>query len=470
MRSIAAAAISFLLCGASGRSVANASSSADILQSRNALQQLTSTSGVITNVAGSGDSNSDGITATTRRLAFPGGLSADTSGNFYFSDTGNNKVMKVTVSTGLITTVAGTGSQTFSGEGVPAITASLNLPKGLAVDAFGNVFITDTANSRIRKVSAINGIITTIAGTSSSGFLMDNIDATKAPLNFPDDVAVDKSGNIFIADTGNNRVRKVAANTGIITTVAGNGQKSPLQNDVIATAAAAYHPTGVVVDAVGNIYIAEYFNSLIRKVTASTGIITTVAGTGTLLYNGDNILATAANLNYPVKFCLDNLGNIFIADMFNQRIRMITASTGIITTVAGTGEYGNSGNGGLATSAKLSGPSAVAVDYLGNLYLSDNAQISTIRKVTFPPVTPSAPVTPSPPLTPIFTRPPAVTAPPTRPPAVTAPPTHQPTLKPTISPSKPPTNPVISPSLRPNRNKPSRAPFKRPPRNPISLE
>ena len=398
---------------------------------------------VITNVAGSGYSDADAITATTRRLSYPGGISTDVSGNFFFSDTGNNKVMKVSVSTGLITAVAGTGSNIFSGDGVPATSASLKLPKGLAVDESGNVFIADTGNHRIRKVSAISGIITTLAGTGEMGFVKDNVGATTALLNFPDDVAVDKSGNVFIADTGNNRIRKVAANTGIITTVAGNGMKSPFQNYVIAATAAVFHPTGVVVDTSGNIFIAEYFNSLIRKVTASTGIITTFAGTGAASnYNGDDILATVANLNYPVKFCLDTSGNIFISDMFNQRIRKITASTGIITTVAGSGVYGNSGNGGLATSATLSEPSAVAVDFLGYLYLSDNAISSTIRKVTFPGVTPSAAVTVTP--APSVTPAPLVTMPPTPAPVTVTPvpsatpvplTTVAPTLKASVSPA-----------------------------------
>lgn len=300
----------------------------------------------------------------------------------------------------MITTVAGTGFKNFSGDGGKATSATLDNPEGLAVDKFGNIFIADTGNYRIRKVLASTGIITTIAGRNFQSYMGDNVPAKNAPLYGPSDVAVDTNGNIFIADTGNNRIRKVTADTGIITTVAGDGTfnyglTSPI-SDGFAIYVSVRNPQGVAVDTLGNIYIAEYYNSRIRKVTASTGFIKTLAGTNFVGYSGDGYAATKAKLNHPMKLCLDAAGNIYFADRYNFRIRKITVSTGIITTIAGSGPYINIsysfssfGDGGSATAASLRYPSAVAIDYLGNIYLTDDMNV--IRKVTFS--TPSTPVT-----------------------------------------------------------------------------
>ena len=382
-----------------------------ILSAKNATLQLTSASStIITTVAGrsnyyGNEINADGIIATARDLSNPSGLATDVLGNFYISDSYHHKILKVSLSTGLITTVAGTGFQNFSGDGGKAIFATLSYPEGLAVDKFGNIFIADRGNYRIRKVLASTGIITTIAGWDYQGYKSDNVPAKNAPLYGPSDVAVDANGNIFIADTGNNRIRKVTADTGIITTVAGDGTFSYCIPCPISDGKALYvsvrSPEGVALDTSGNIFIAEFYNSRIRKVTASTGFITTVAGTNLIGYSGDGYAATNAKLNHPKKLCLDAAGNIYFVDHYNFRIRKITVSTGIITTVAGNGSYFNRiysfssyGDGGSATATPLRFPSAVAIDYLGNIYLTDNGKV--VRKVTFnTPSTSSTPVTQS---------------------------------------------------------------------------
>ena len=307
------------------------------------------------------------------------------------------------MSTGLITTVAGTGFQNYSGDGGIATSATLSYPGGLAVDKFGNIFIADGVNGRIRKVLVSTGIITTIAGWDYHGYKSDNVPAKNAPLNDPSDVAVDTNGNIFIADRGNNRIRKVTADTGIITTVAGDGTSSFCVPCHMSGGMAIYvsvtKPEGVAVDTSGNIFIVEWYNSRIRKVTASTGIITTVAGTVNG-FSGDGYAATYAELDHPTKLCLDAAGNIYFADSHNFRIRKITVSTGIITTVAGNGSaylrrgdrsWGIIENWGSATATPLYYPNAVAIDYLGNIYLTDRRII--VRKVTFN--TPRTPATQS---------------------------------------------------------------------------
>ena len=208
--------------------------------------------------------------------------------------------------------------------------------------------------------------------------------ATSVELFSPLGVTVDASGNIYIADSGNNRIRKVTASTGIITTVAGNGTGGYSGDSGVATRAELNSPSGVAVDASGNIYIVDSGNNRIRKVTASTGVITTMAGNGTGGYSGDNGVATSAELNSPYGVAVDASGNIYIADTNNLVIRTVTASTGIITTVAGNGTAGSSGDGGAATSAELSYPTAVVVDSPGNVYIADynNNKVRTVGSIT----------------------------------------------------------------------------------------
>ncbi len=325
--------------------------------------------GVITTVAGNGTPgfSGDNGPATSAELYLPEGVAVDSAGNLYIADTFNNCIRKV--SNGVITTVAGNGTYGFSGDNGPAISAELQYPFGVAVDSAGNLYIAQS--NRIRKVS--NGVITTVAGNGPYGFSGDNGPATSAGLGAPQGGAVDSAGNLYIADTFNNRVRKVS--NGVITTVAGGG--SSLGDNGLAISAQLYFPGGVVVDSAGNLYITDTFNDRIRKV--SNGEIVTVAGNGTYGFSGDNRPATSAELSDPGGAAVDSAGNLYIADSGSSRVRKV--SNGVITTVAGNGTPGFSGDNGPATSAELISPSGVAVDTAGNLYIADSGN-SRVRKVS----------------------------------------------------------------------------------------
>lgn len=329
--------------------------------------------GNINTIAGNGTQgySGDNGVATSAELGQPPDVAVDSVGNIYIADAGNNVIRKVTASTGIITTVAGTGAAGYTGDGGAATSATLNFPFGLAVDGNGNLYIADANNQAIRKVTASTGIITTFAGNGTAGYTGDGGQATSAEIDQPLRVAVDSSGNIYFSDPNNNVIRKVTMSTGIITTVAGNGTAGYTGDGGQATNAEISNPYGVAVDGAGNIYISDRANSVIRKVTASTGIITTVAGNGTQGYSGDGGAATSAAVWGPPGVAVDSAGNIYIADLNNDAIRKVSASTGIITTVAGNHSGGFSGDGGPATSAALSGPAGVAVDGNGNLYIAD---------------------------------------------------------------------------------------------------
>jgi hypothetical protein len=351
-------------------------------------------SGYISTIAGNGTYgfSGDGGPATSAEFRNPYGVAVDTSGNLYISETGGHRIRKVTASTGIITTVAGNGYRDqsgdggYSGDGGAATSAELNEPWRVVVDSAGNLYIADTGNFRIRKVTASTGIITTVAGNGTQGFSGDGGLATSAELTLPYGVTVDTAGNIYFTDSG--RIRKVAVSTGIITTVAGNGTRGFSGDGGPATSAEFNNTADVAVDASGNLYIADAQNNCIRKVTASTGIITTVAGNGTQGFSGDGGPATSAALYNPEGLTVDSIGNLYIADLANNRIRMVAASTGIITTVAGDGTYAFSGDGGLATSAELRKPMHVKLDTSGNLYILDAGNYR-VRAVGAPQVTPT---------------------------------------------------------------------------------
>ena len=341
----------------------------------------TTTAGTITTVAGIGVNlySGDGGFATAVPLSGVYGVAVDASGNIYITNSDYPRIREVSVSTGIITTIAGNHTWGYSGDGGPATTAQLKEPYGVAVDASGNIYIADYYDSRIREVSASTGVITTVAGDGSWAYGGDRGPATAAQLRNPWGVAVDGIGNIYIADFGNGRIREVSASTGVITTVAGGGS-SGLGDDGPATAAQLYGPTGVALDASGNIYIADMYGNRIREVSASTGIITTVAGNGYEGYSGDDGPATAAELVYPMGVAVDASGNIYIADYHNNCIREVSASTGIITTVAGNGVWAYGGDGGPATAAQVWCPADVAVDASGNIYIAEQTD-ARIREV-----------------------------------------------------------------------------------------
>jgi uncharacterized protein (TIGR03437 family) len=311
--------------------------------------------------AGGGSATGDNGPAIDAQLNAPNGVAVDSSGNLYIADTGNNRVRKV--SNGIISTVAGNGTYGFGGDNGPAGSAELNAPSGVAVDSSGNLYIADTANNRIREVS--HGVISTVAGNGTQGFGGDNGPAAGAQLNQPNGVAVDSAGNLYIADLGNNRVRQVS--NGVVSTVAGNGTRGFSGDGGPATSAQLYFPEGVAVDSAGNLYIADQWNDRIRKV--SNGLIGTVAGSWFNGYSGDNGPATSAGLSRPSGVAVDSAGNLYIADTNNQRIRKI--SNAIIATVAGNGTAGYGGDGGPATIAELNWPMGAAVDSAGNLYIAD---------------------------------------------------------------------------------------------------
>ena len=323
---------------------------------------------IITTFAGTGTAGSsgDGGAATSAQLNHPQGLSVDKSGNVYIADYANNKIRMVT-STGIITTIAGTGTAGRSGDGGAATSAQLSGPRGVSVGVSGNVYIADSDNNKIRMVTS-TGTITTFAGTGVQGTSDDGGAATSAQLYSPFWVSVGMSGNVYIADTNNLKIRMVTS-TGIITTIAGTGTYGSNGDGGAATSAQLYYPYGISVDISGNLYIADYVNNKIRMVT-STGIIITFAGTGAYGTSGDGGAATSAQLAGPMGVSVDISGNVYTAEYGNLRIRMVT-SAGIITTFAGTGVQGTSGDGGAATSAQFYDPAAVSVDISGNVYVAD---------------------------------------------------------------------------------------------------
>jgi len=362
-------------------------------------QVVIPTANHISTIAGTGTAgfSGDGGAATSAEIHSPYGLALDTAGNIYFADQANNRIRKVTASTGDIATVAGDGIAGYSGDGGAATSAELNGPTGVAVDRFGNIYIADASNNRIRAVNAgiaavtIAGVviqpgdIATVAGTGAAGYNGDNIAATSAELSFPFGVAVDGPANIYISDRNNSRVREVSAPTGIINTVAGNGTAGYSGDGGAATGAELHSPSGVALDMSGNIYIADTTNDRIREVTKSTGDISTVAGNGTAGYSGDGGAATSAELHLPIGVGVDAAGNIYIADTMNDRIRKVTASTALISTVAGNGTAGYSGDGGLATSAEINLPYDVALDTAGDFYIADtsNNRVRAVGMINF---------------------------------------------------------------------------------------
>lgn len=405
---------------------------------------------IITTIAGINLANftGDDISATTAALNGPASVAIDASGSLYIADMFNRRIRKVDAVTKIITTIAGTGVAGFFGDDGVATKARLNSPSSVTLDILGNIYISDYSNDRIRRVDAVTNIITTVAGTIRGGFSADGILATTSELYGPNGVAFDASGNFYIADSMNNRIRKVDAVTKIITTVAGTGVAGYSGgNGVAATTARLDHPSGLSIDVSGNIYIADSNNNLIRRVDAATNIITTVAGTGAAGFNGDNINAKKAEFRIPSGIAIDATGNIFVADRGNSRVRIIDAVTHNVTTYAGSGVPGYSNNVP-ATSARLVGPVGVAVDAAGNVVIADfdGNRVRYIFDHSFAPTqspTP-APSTAAPSSTP--TRRPTRSLKPTRTPtAPTVAPTFVPTAAPVLEVS-------ISASLSPSSN------------------
>jgi Tfp pilus assembly protein PilX len=344
--------------------------------------QVQISGGGISTYAGTGAAGStgDGGAATSATLSGPGGIAIASNGDIYIADTANNVIRKVAAATGIITTVAGNGSAGFSGDGGLATSAGIKTPEDIFVAANGDLYIADTGHNRIRKVTAATGIISTVAGSGSPGSSGDGGAATSAKLTSPDGIVVAANGDFYIDDRGNNRVRKVTAATGIITAYAGTGTAGYTGDGAAATLARLNAPEGITLATNGDVYIADAGNNVVRKVSALTGVITTYAGTGTAGSTGDGGAATSARLSGPKAVRLDSSGDLYIADTVNNKIRLVTAA-GIITTVVGTGTAGSAGDGGSPTAAQLNAPGGIAISTTGAYYISDTSN-NKIRKVS----------------------------------------------------------------------------------------
>jgi len=339
---------------------------------------------VINTIAGDGTPgySGDGGLATTAQLAAPAGIVTDDSGNVYIADYRNNAIRKVTASTGIITTIAGNGTPGASGDSGLGVNAKLDLPTYLALDSHKNIlYIADYGNNRIRKLDLKSNIITAFAGTGIGNYSGDNGPALLADFNQPFGIAISNSGDMYVSDGADEHIRKINMLTDTITTIAGNGQKGYSGDSGQAISAKFNYPTGLTFDLHNNLYVADFNNNCIRKINLNTGIITTFAGTSIQGFSGDGKLAIHAEMNRPIDVKADTSGNIYIADSRNNRIRMVNASTGIITTIAGNGTPGYTGDGGTPANATLNYPDGLAFDTLGNIYISD-ANNSVVREIS----------------------------------------------------------------------------------------
>jgi sugar lactone lactonase YvrE len=331
--------------------------------------------GIISTIAGVGINgySGDGSPATKARIAYPHSIAIDKKNHLYISERFAHRIRQVDLTTGIITTFAGTGIAGYSGDGRAAINARFDEPGKIVIDHNGNLYVTEIHGNRIRKIDT-NGIITTIAGNGIGGYSGDGGLATQARINEPTGMAIDNLGNLYFSSWQNHRVRKVDAN-GIITTVAGVGVNGYSGDGNLATQARLNHPNGLAIDNAGHLYIADAAShsgevgGRIRKIDTH-GIITTIAGDGTWGDYGDGGPATQAQFSVISNLTFDQVGNLYVTDQANHRVRRID-SHGIITTVAGDGTKGFNGNGKLATETQLNFPTDIIFDSHNNLYIAD---------------------------------------------------------------------------------------------------
>ncbi len=358
----------------------------------NRIREILALNGTIITLAGDGmiAYNGNNISAPSSQLSNPVCVASDDSGNIYMSEAGNNMVRVINHSTGNIFKIAGNGTGGFSGDGGPAGKAQLSGPIGIAVNDTGNIFIADEYNNRIREVNSITNTITTIAGNGKGGYSGDGGFAKNAELLYPVDVAIDSKGDIYVADMINDRIREIKVPYNRIYTVAGNGYNSNNWSGGYsgdggkAVLAELNQPQSIALDkSDSNLYIADTWNDRIRKVNLTTGIITTVAGNGTWNYTGDGGPATGAELGIPTSVRVDDLGNVYIADFYNNAVRAVNPWDSTITTLAGTGTQSYSGDGGPASVAELDLAHGLGLDPSGSLYIADYGN-NRIRKINTP--------------------------------------------------------------------------------------
>lgn len=330
-------------------------------------------SGRIDTVAGDGAwiYSQDGVSATLAPIFLPKGIVVDTAGNLFLSDSSNNRIRRVDATTGMISTIAGIGPSGYSGDGGLATQAMISNPAGIVMDGAGNLYIADMGNHAIRRIDAASGMISTIAGTlGAKGYSGDGSAAASAKLSLPEGLAFDSAQNLYIADTGNNVIRRVSAATGLISTVVGTGIAGFSGDGGAAISAQLNTPWSLTFGADGSFYIADLTNNVVRKV-GTDGKIATVAGNATLGYSGDGGVATSAQLNAPASIVFDPAGNMYIADSGNNRVRKVYFSTQIIQTISGTSSDQFAGDTGPATLASFYGPYALYMDQSGNLFVAD---------------------------------------------------------------------------------------------------
>ena len=333
---------------------------------------MTFQKGTITSVAGTGERGylGDGGPAVAALLSEPFMCAFDSAGNLYIAEATNHCIRRVDQETGVIVTIAGTGDMGYSGDGGPAIHATLNQPYSLQVDSNGDVYVVDRLNYVIRKIDAATGIITTVAGTGEAGYSGDGGPATEAQFREPNDCFIDGRGGLLITDIQDQRVRRLDLSSGIITTFAGNGEKERSGDGLPALEAAILGARAVCMDRAGNTYIAEREGNGIRMVDTQ-GVMHTLAGTGERSYDGDGGPALEATWGAPKGIRCDHSGNLLVVDTENHAIRRIEAGTGIVTTIAG-GHLGGDGDGGPATDAGMDRPHGLDIDAAGNIYIADS--------------------------------------------------------------------------------------------------
>lgn len=328
--------------------------------------------GIITTVAGTGEKGyrGDGGPAQLAHLSEPFMCAFDSTGNLYIAEATNHCIRRVDVASSVITTIAGTGEEGYSGDGGPATRATFKQPYSLQVDGNGDVYVVDRLNFVIRKIDAATGVITTVAGTGEAGYRGDGGPGIEAQFREPNDCFLDGKGGLLIADIQDQRIRRLDLATGVITTFAGNGAKERTGDGLPATEASILGARAICMDGAGNTYIAEREGNGIRMVDGD-GIMHTLAGTGEFGYDGDGGLALAATWGAPKAIRCDHAGNLLVVDTENHAIRRIDAGSGLVTTIAG-GRRGGEGDGGQASLAGLDRPHGLDLDASGNIYIADS--------------------------------------------------------------------------------------------------